>query len=189
VVRLGRDPQRLGEALRAGGDDHELLQVDRVVGVDAAVDHVEHRHRQGPRVLAAEVAEQGHALIGSRGLRGRKRDAEDRVRAEPSLVGRPVELDQHTVEASLILHVEPLDGVRDLSVDIGDRLGDALAVPRGPAVAQLDRLVNTGRGTGGDDRPPERAGDHLDLDGRIPAGVQHLTGLNLGDHARSFAWS
>src|SRR3954469_21639646 len=47
----GRTPRRGGagaggEGGRAGGDDHELLEVDRVVGVRAAVDDVHHRHRQ-----------------------------------------------------------------------------------------------------------------------------------------------
>ena len=37
-------------------DDHELLQVDRVRGVHAAVDDVHHRHRQRRRALAAEIA-------------------------------------------------------------------------------------------------------------------------------------
>src|SRR5438094_47495 len=40
VVDLGAHAQRLGEALRPGRNDHELLEVDRVVRVDAAVDHV-----------------------------------------------------------------------------------------------------------------------------------------------------
>ena len=34
------------EARGAGRDDHELLEVDRVVGVGAAVEDVHHRHRQ-----------------------------------------------------------------------------------------------------------------------------------------------
>ena len=51
VVDLGADPQRLRERLGAGGHDHELLQVDRVVRVRAAVDDVQHRHRQRRRAL------------------------------------------------------------------------------------------------------------------------------------------
>src|SRR5437899_2534362 len=58
VVGLRRDPQRVREVVRSRRDEHELLQVDRVVGVDAAVDHVQHRHRQRHRVLTAEVAEE-----------------------------------------------------------------------------------------------------------------------------------
>ena len=49
------------------------------------------------------------------------------------------------------------------------------------AVAQLDRLVHAGRGARGDDRPAEPARDDLDLDGRVPARVQNLAGVNVGD--------
>ena len=53
-------------------------------------------------LVAAEVAEERHACVGGGGLRGRERDAEDRVRAEPALVRRPVELDQRAVERLLV---------------------------------------------------------------------------------------
>ena len=49
VVDLRADPERVAERVRADGHDHELLQVDRVRGVRAAVDHVHHRHGQRRR--------------------------------------------------------------------------------------------------------------------------------------------
>ena len=51
VEDLGAHAQALGEGARARRDDHELLEVDRVVGVGAAVDDVQHRHgqRRAPR--------------------------------------------------------------------------------------------------------------------------------------------
>ena len=57
---------------RAHRHDHELLEVDLVVGVRAAVQHVHHRHRQHVRRLAAEVAPQRQAGLG-RGRLGRRR--------------------------------------------------------------------------------------------------------------------
>jgi hypothetical protein len=126
VVDLGADAQRIGESLRADGDDHELLQVDRVVGVDAAVDHIQHRHRQRHGAVGTEMSEERDSLIGGRCLRGRKRDAEDRVRAEPALVRRPVELDQGAVEPGLVEGVATTDRIGDLPIDVGDRLGDPL---------------------------------------------------------------
>ena len=39
-------PTRRPREAAAPGYDHELLEVDRVVGVGAAVQHVHHRHRQ-----------------------------------------------------------------------------------------------------------------------------------------------
>ena len=49
MERLGAVAQRLGETRRANRHDHELLEVDVVVGVLAAVDDVHHRHRQRVR--------------------------------------------------------------------------------------------------------------------------------------------
>ena len=105
---LGPHPQRLGEARGAGGNDHELLEVDRVVGVGAAVDHVHHRHRQDVGLLAArpvelrEVEVERHPGLGRRRPRDRQRDAENRVRPEPRLVRRPVELAQRLVDRDLV---------------------------------------------------------------------------------------
>ena len=126
VFRCGR-PRRPSaaprEARRADRDDHELLEVDRVVGVGAAVEHVHHRHRQDPRRLAAEVAPQRLALLGRRRARRGERDAEDRVGAEARLVRRAVEVDQRAVEALLVEHVEAGHRRGDLAVDVADRLG------------------------------------------------------------------
>ncbi len=59
LIGLGGEPERVGEAIRPGRHKHELLQVDRVLGVRAAVDHVEHRHGQQRRLLAAQPAVEG----------------------------------------------------------------------------------------------------------------------------------
>ena len=72
VEDLGAHAQRLGERRRADRHDHELLEVDRVVGVRAAVEDVHHRHGQHVRRLAAEVAPQRQALL-RRGGRARRR--------------------------------------------------------------------------------------------------------------------
>ena len=58
-----------GEGRRAGGDDHELLEVDGVVRVRAAVQDVHHRHRQHARAGRA-----GHARdVRVKGLHPRQR--------------------------------------------------------------------------------------------------------------------
>ena len=187
VVRLRRDPQRLGEAPRARGDDHELLQVDRVVGVDAAVDHVQHRHRQPHDAVGTEVSEERDPLIGGRCLRSRKRDAEDRVRAEPALVRRPVELDHGAVEPGLVEGVATTDRIGDLPVDVGDRLGDALAAVGVAAVAELDRFVHPRRCPRRHRGAAKRAGIevNVDLDGRIPSRVEDLARVDAFDRAHA----
>ena len=53
---LGAAAQRFGEGLRPDRHHHELLEVDRIVGVGAAVEDVHHRHRQQGRAGAADVA-------------------------------------------------------------------------------------------------------------------------------------
>src|SRR5262245_18081289 len=78
VEDLDRDAQPLGERLRAARHDHELLEVERVVRVRAAVDDVQHRHRKHARRLAAQPAvERNSLLVGKRLGRG-QRNAEDR---------------------------------------------------------------------------------------------------------------
>ena len=79
---LRADPQSFGEGIRAGGNDHELLQVERVLGVRAAVDHVQHRHRKDVCADSADPAEQGHARMGCAGLRSGQRVTENRVGPE-----------------------------------------------------------------------------------------------------------
>ena len=52
---------RVGHRRRGDRQDHEFLDVDRVVGVLAAVDDVHHRHRQGAGEDAADIAVQRQA--------------------------------------------------------------------------------------------------------------------------------
>ena len=176
VEDLGARAQRLGEGRRADRDDHELLEVDVVVRVRAAVEDVHHRHRQDVRRLAAEVAPQRQVLLGRRGARGGQRDAEDGVRAQARLVVGAVELDQLAVEALLVGGVVAGDGLGDLAVDVADGLHDALAAVGVAAVAQLGGLELAGGGAGGDGGAPVRAGAQLDLhlDGGVAAGVEDL---------------
>ena len=122
VEDLVAHPQRLREAGGADRHDHELLEVEQVVGVGAAVEHVHHRDRHHVRGLAAQVAPQRQPLLGGGGVRGGQRHRQDRVRPEPRLVRRPVERDQQAVERRLPGHVLPADRVGDLAVDVRDGL-------------------------------------------------------------------
>src|SRR5262249_61333773 len=82
--------QRLMKGVGAQGHDHELLEIDVVVGVLAAVEDVHLRHRQVAGVGAAEVAVQRQADGGRGGVGDGERGAEDRVGAEFALVGGAV---------------------------------------------------------------------------------------------------
>ena len=97
VEHLGAIAQRLAEARRADGQDHELLDVEAVVGMRAAVDDVHHRHghhRLAPGGEALrEVAVERQPRIARRGMGGRERDGEDGIGAEATFVLGAVELD------------------------------------------------------------------------------------------------
>jgi hypothetical protein len=57
---------------------------------------------------AAEIAVERQPAVARGGARGGQRDGEDRVRAEPALVRRAVELDHRAVELHLVVGVHPL---------------------------------------------------------------------------------
>jgi hypothetical protein len=84
VEDLGAHAQRLAKRARADRHHHELLQVDGVVGVRAAVEDVEHRHRQTRAPSRRDSVER----LPSAAARPapRERHAEDRVGAEPLLL-------------------------------------------------------------------------------------------------------
>ena len=86
VIRLGAPAQRLAEGSGADGHDHELLQVDVVVGVLAAVDDVHHRRRQHMSVRPADVPIQRHSSRRRSGVRSSEGHRQHGVRAEPALV-------------------------------------------------------------------------------------------------------
>ena len=181
---------RLGEGVGADRHDHEFLEVDRVVGMGAAIDDVHHRHRQGAGRGAADIFVERQAGGLGRGLGDGERDAEDSVGAEAALVFRAVELAHHVVDADLVLGVEPGDGVVDVVVDGIDRLGHALAEIALVAVAQLDRLVNAGGGAGRHRRAAHGAvfQHDTDLDRRIAAAIKNFTSQNIDNcgHDRPF---
>jgi hypothetical protein len=142
--------------------------------VDAAVDDVHHRRRQDARRGPADIAIELQVGGFGRRLGDRQRNAEDRVGAEPRLVGRAVEGDHRLVDLDLLLGLEAADGVENVAGDRFDRLLDALAaVAALVAVAQLDRLVGAGRGARRHGGAAHRAVfEHdVDLDGRVAAAV------------------
>jgi hypothetical protein len=179
MEHLGPEAQRLGERRRAVGHDHELLGVEGIVGVRAAVDDVHERHRQGPRGRAADVAVEGQAAGFRRGLRHRQGDAQDRVGAQAALVPAPVEVDHEEIDERLVEGVLPDDLAGQRVVHGRDRLAHAATeVTLLVAVAQLHRLALAGGGAGGHRRPSDGPAleRHLHLDGGVAPAVQDLPG-------------
>ena len=184
VEDLAAAADGVAEALEAQRHDHELLHVDRVVGVLAAVDDVHHRGGQQPGADAAQVAEQRQPAVVGRGMGVGQRDAEDRVGAEVLLVLGAVEFDHPLVDGDLIEGVHAAQLVGQLVVDVVDGLQHPLAeVFRLVAVAQFPGLVDAGAGAAGHGRAAERAVGQLDvdLDGRVAAAVENLPGANVNN--------
>ena len=178
LVDLGDRAHRFAEPRCADRAHHELLQVDRRVGVRAAVEDVGHRQREKRSAVAAQVSIERNSLRLRRRMRDGEGCAENRVGAQAGLVGRAVELDERLVDTLLVADIEVLQPAGDLPHDVADRLRDALAaIAFRVAVAQLDRLVHPRRCARGHDRPTDSfirvCGDG---DRGIATRIEHLEG-------------
>ena len=91
VENLAAGAERFGKGRHAFRHDHELLEIDRRIGVRAAVDDVHHRHREHLGVRSAEIFEERNAELRGGRLRVGERDGEDGVGAELGFVRRAVE--------------------------------------------------------------------------------------------------
>src|SRR5207342_2750208 len=95
------------------------------------------------------------------------------------LVCGAVELEERSVDLALVVRVDAVERGRDHLVHVRDGPEHALAAePLGVPVPELERLVLAGRGAARHRGPAERAvdQDRVDLDGRVPARIQHLAG-------------
>ena len=184
VEHFRAPPYRLGQRRRADGHDHEFLEVDRVVGVLAAVDDVHHRHRQHVGRYPADVGIERQPTRIRRRLGDRQADAEDGVGAEVALVVAAVERDHRQVDLALVFGVEAEQRIGKRAVDRVHGLEHALAeIARLVAVAQFDRFVRPGRGARGDRGAAEAAvfEQHVHLHRRIAPAVEDFAAVNVDD--------
>ena len=93
VIDFDAGAEAFGEGVEAPGLDHELLEIDIVVGVFAAVEDVHHGDRQSAGAGAAEIAVEREARRGGGGFGDGHGDAEDGVGAEFGFVGGAIEFD------------------------------------------------------------------------------------------------
>ena len=184
VKHLRAPAHGVGEGRRADRQDHEFLEVDRVVGMHAAIDDIHLRHRQHARRGSADIAIERQARGLGGGLGDGERHAQDRVGPEPRLVVGAVEGDHRLVDLELVLGLEAGDSVENVAIDRFDRLEHALsAKPALVAVAQFDRLAGPGRSARWNRRSAHRAVFQHDIhfDGRIAAAIQDLTSDDVHD--------
>ena len=159
--------------------------------MDAAVEDVHHRHRQNPRLRAADIAEQRQAADIRRGFGDRQRNAENGIGAESRLVGRAVERDHRLVDRHLILGVEPGQSIENVAIDGFDRLQHALAAERvlSPSRSSTASCVPVDAPEGTAARPKDAIFQgHVDFDRGIAAAIQNFAASNIDDrgHKSSF---
>ena len=110
-----------------------------------------------------------------------QRHAKDGVRTEVALRGGAVQRDHRFVDADLVGYGHTENLLRNHLVDILHGFQYSLAaVTALIAVTQFERLVFARRCSRRHGRTAESAagGGYFDFDGRIPAGIQDLSGMN-----------
>ncbi|MNE33035.1 hypothetical protein D3C80_1266770 [compost metagenome] len=185
---LGAHAQGVGEVLGANRLHHELLDVDVVIGVLAAVDDVHHRHRHGVLARSAvqfgDVGVQRNALGLGSGLGGGQGHGEDGVGTQLAFVLGTVQLDHRAVEGFLVGSILAQQQVADRAIDVGHGFQHALAqVTALVAITQLQCLAGTGGCTGRRASAADNAvlEDHIGFDGGVATGVQNLAALDVDD--------
>ena len=189
VEHLGTVAQRLAERRRAHRDDHQLLQVQVVVGMGATVHHVHHRHRQLHAAHATKIAVQRQAAFLGGGAGHGHAHRQRGVGAQARLVLGAVQVDQGLVQKGLLAGVQAEHRFADLGVDVLDGFQHALAqVALHVAVAQLDGFARAGRSARRYCRAAHGAGfqQHIAFDGGIAAAVQNLAGDDVNDCTHLF---
>ncbi len=141
MKNLGTDAYRLGAGRSAGGNDHELLDIDIVVRVRAAVQHVHHGNRQFLGIRAAEVMVQRQVCIFRRGLGHGKGNGKHGIRAEFALVFGTVDLDHGPVDHRLLNGIHAHDRGTDHLDHVVHRVLDTLAKVARTAVSELKRFA------------------------------------------------
>ena len=187
---FGAHAQAFGEGLGAARHDHEFLHVDGGVGVGAAVDDVHHRDGQDVGVEAAEVAVERDAEGIGGGTGHGHGDAEHGVGAELGLGFGAVELEQGVVDRLLVAGIQAAQGLGDGTVDVRNRLEDALAeVAPGVAVAEFEGFIDAGGGAGGDGRATEDTAAEADIgfEGGVAAGIEDFAGADGFDVEHVFS--
>lgn len=186
VINLGAPTQALGERLSANRHNHELLEVNVVVGMHAAVENVHHGRRQHMGVCAANVAIQRQlARLGS-GTCASERSTQNGVRAQVALVRSTVDVNHFGVDSTLVASVHADNRFGNFLIHMGDGLLNALAkVAVLIAVTQLNSLECASRCARRNDRACERTvvEGNLDLNRGVAAGIENLSAVDVEDDA------
>src|SRR5208337_4814541 len=99
-------------------NDHELLEIDRGIRMDATVNDVHHGDRQHFGVRAPQITEQRKIELGGGGVRNRQRTSKNRVCAKFLFAGGTVERKHRAIYSNLIERVHAGNGFGDLVFDV-----------------------------------------------------------------------
>ena len=177
VEHFGAVAHGFGERRRADRHDHALLELQRALGVLAAVDHVHHRHRQRRRATGRrDTGTAARRATPPRRARPRAtRPAARSRRGSPCSACRRARCIVRSISRCEVASIPSIAGPM-ISLTARDRFEHALAaVALGIAVAQLDRLVRAGRRARRHHRFFHRAERRRDGDGdgRVSARIEH----------------
>ena len=187
VEHFSTPAQGFTKARCAHGNDHEFLDIERVVGVRAPIDDVHHRHWQLHATHAAEVAVQRQARLFSGGTRHGHRHRQHGIGAQAPLVVGTVQINQRLVQKRLLGRVQAEHRFGDFGIDVLDGLEHALAeVAAHVAVAQFNGFAASGGGARGHGCAAHHARfeQHVAFDGGVAAAVQNFAAydVNNGTH-------
>ena len=165
-------------------NDHELLQVEVVVCVFAAVDHVHHRHRHLHATHATKVAVQRQARFFGCGAGHSHGYSQHRIGTQATLIFRTVQINQRLVQESLFRGIQAQDGLRNFGVDMLYGLQHTLAQIAGfVAISQFDGFTATSGGARRHSGTAHGAAfqQHVALDRGVATGVQNFTSYDIYD--------
>ena len=154
--------------------NHEFLNVNRVVGMLAAVNDVHHRNRQSAGHGAAQITIQRETGFFGLSLGNGERNGQDGVSAELAFVFGAVEFNHGSVDFNLIFGVQTGQSVVDGVVDVGNGFFNAFAAETlFVAVTEFNGFVYAGRSAGRNGCASESTGlqNNIGFNSRISARV------------------
>ena len=128
MENLGDRTQTLGVGGETLGHNHELLEINRSVGMRAAIDDVRHGDRQHFGVGSAEIFEERDANGLGGGFGIGEGNGQNGVRTKLGLGFCAVEFEHDAVHGQLVEGIDTLQRGENFFGHIFDRLADALAV-------------------------------------------------------------
>ena len=182
LVDLGAPAQAFCKGRGADRHDHELLKVGAVGSMFAPIENVEHRHREGAGIDAAQVPVEGQVEVAGGRLGHSHADRQDGIGPQLALGLGAVQFQHQFVDRNLFDRVHADQFFGNCLVDVLDRLEHPFAaVAPLVAVAQFQRLIGAGAGPARHDRRADAptVQPDLHLHGRVAAAVEHLTTVHI----------